>query len=62
MSVGLCAMCRHARRIQSARSTFTMCTRGLTDPFYPKYPPLPVRVCAGVEPLPEPVRPDPEEP
>jgi hypothetical protein len=24
-----------------------MCTRGLTDPAYPKYPRLPVRACPG---------------
>ena len=58
-SAGLCEHCRHARRIPAARSTFVLCARGLSDPAYPKYPVLPVRRCAGVEPLP--VAPAPEE-
>ena len=29
-----------------------MCMRALTDPSYPKYPVLPVRVCRGVDPGP----------
>lgn len=41
------------RLVPAPRTTFVMCTRGLTDPAYPKYPPLPVRACAGVEPRPK---------
>jgi hypothetical protein len=36
--------------VRGAASIFVMCTRGLTDPAYPKYPRLPVRNCAGFEP------------
>ncbi len=49
---GLCARCRHLRRIQSQRgSTFYLCRRAATDPRYPKYPPLPVLSCPGYEPV-----------
>ena len=47
---GLCAACVHGRRIQSARgSTFWLCRRSEGDPEYPRYPRLPVLVCAGYE-------------
>lgn len=46
--VGLCAECRHARRVESAKgSVFWMCGRAQTDARYRKYPPLPVVRCAG---------------
>lgn len=49
---GLCASCRHARAITSSkRSTFLLCHRSTTDPAFPRYPPLPVRVCRGHEAL-----------
>ncbi len=49
--VGLCARCAHARVQTSARgSTFWRCARADSDPRYRKYPPLPVRECAGHEP------------
>lgn len=49
--IGLCAACRHARRIRSARgSTFWRCARADTDPRFARYPPLPVHVCRGHEP------------
>lgn len=49
--IGLCADCRHMRRIESARrSTFYRCHRSVTDPSYPKYPRLPVLTCRGYEP------------
>jgi len=49
--VGLCADCRHVRRIESAKgSVFWMCRRAETDPRYRKYPPLPVLLCRGYEP------------
>jgi hypothetical protein len=49
--VGLCATCRHARRIVSARgSVFWLCRRSETDPAFPRYPALPVLACTGYEP------------
>jgi hypothetical protein len=47
---GLCADCRHSRVVRSDRSTFYLGERSLTDPRYPKYPPLPVVACPGYEP------------
>jgi hypothetical protein len=48
--VGLCGTCQHARTQQSARgSTFWRCARADDDARYGKYPPLPVRECAGHE-------------
>jgi len=47
--VGLCAECRHADIIRSARSTFYRCGLSFTDPRFPKYPPLPVVTCIGFE-------------
>jgi 3-isopropylmalate/(R)-2-methylmalate dehydratase large subunit len=50
---GLCATCRHARRITSARgSTFLRCGLAAVDPRFPKYPRLPVLACDGYRPLP----------
>jgi len=50
MRVGLCLACRHHRAIVSGKgSTFHLCERSRTDPAYPRYPPLPVRVCRGLE-------------
>ena len=47
---GLCATCAHQRTVRSGRgSTFSLCERGLVDPAWPKYPRLPVLVCAGHE-------------
>jgi hypothetical protein len=47
---GLCANCRHSRRVQSDRgSVFVMCELALTDRRFEKYPRLPVLVCAGYE-------------
>ena len=54
---GLCDLCRHARRITSGRgSEFTLCERSQTDPGFPRYPRLPVLVCAGYEPRAQPNR------
>jgi hypothetical protein len=51
--VGLCASCRHARRITSSKgSVFFLCERAKNDPRFRKYPPLPVRACPGHEPEP----------
>jgi len=47
--LGLCGDCAFARTVDSGRSTFSMCERALTDPRFLKYPPLPVRACAGFE-------------
>lgn len=47
---GLCASCRHARRIRNRRSsTFFLCERSRTDDRYPRYPRLPVLRCPGHE-------------
>jgi hypothetical protein len=47
---GLCADCRHARRVATPRSLFVRCARAAEDPAYPRYPRLPVRACPGYEP------------
>ena len=51
--IGLCADCQHCRTVKndrkSGRSTFYLCRRSLTEPEYPKYPPLPVLRCPGYE-------------
>jgi len=48
--VGLCADCRHARRIESGKgSRFFLCRRSESDPAFPRYPRLPVRECRGYE-------------
>lgn len=48
--VGLCADCRHARRVESDRgSVFFLCELALTDPRFQKYPRLPVVTCEGYE-------------
>jgi hypothetical protein len=50
--VGLCVDCRHMRTIESSRgSTFYLCQRSATDLNFPKYPRLPVKQCAGYEPV-----------
>jgi len=47
---GLCANCKHARRIESDRgSIFIRCELSRTDPAFPKYPRLPVSKCSGYE-------------
>ena len=46
VSPGLCAGCRHGRKIESARgSVFWRCAEHDRDPAWPKYPRLPVRSC-----------------
>lgn len=46
--VGLCASCKHARRICSAKgSEFWLCEQSQRDPCFKKYPSLPVRACVG---------------
>jgi len=47
---GLCATCRFAEAVVSARgSRFLLCLRSKTDPDFPKYPRLPVLRCRGYE-------------
>lgn len=49
--VGLCAGCRFSVLQRSARgSRFWRCRRADFDPAFVRYPPLPVRSCAGFEP------------
>ena len=45
--VGLCSDCLHCRVITARRSQFYFCERSATDPAFPRYPQLPVRVCIG---------------
>ncbi|HVU05044.1 MAG TPA: hypothetical protein VHE30_25015 [Polyangiaceae bacterium] len=48
--MGLCAECRHSRRVDSAKgSTFWLCELSRTDSRFRKYPPLPVVACNGFE-------------
>lgn len=50
---GLCAACRHARRVATRRgSVFLLCARAATDPRFRRYPPLPVLRCSGYQPDP----------
>jgi len=45
---GLCAICLHARRIESPHgSVFYLCELSFTDPRFSKYPRLPVVSCDG---------------
>ena len=40
------------RRVESERgSVFYLCGLAATDPRFPRYPRLPVRECAGYEPV-----------
>jgi len=49
-TAGLCADCRHVRRIASDRaSIFYMCGLSATNARFPKYPRLPVLSCEGYE-------------
>jgi len=47
---GLCADCMHARLVRSDRPTeFYLCAMHAANPYFPKYPRLPVTRCAGHE-------------
>jgi hypothetical protein len=47
----LCDTCSHAREIVSGTgSRFLLCRKSQEDRHYPKYPPQPVRACAGFQP------------
>jgi hypothetical protein len=50
---GLCADCRHQRLVPTTRGTvYSLCERSRSEPErYPRYPRLPVRECAGFEPV-----------
>src|SRR5438552_11068324 len=49
---GLCARCRHARPLTSARgSTFWRCSLSDVDPHFPTYPRLPIVECSAFEPV-----------
>jgi len=48
---GLCADCAFSRVINTDRSMFYLCERGLTDPRFGKYPQLPVMGCPGYQRL-----------
>jgi hypothetical protein len=50
VSPGLCASCEHLRLLTSPRSVFVRCGLAATDPRFPRYPGLPVRICAGYRP------------
>ena len=46
--IGLCADCRFASVQRSERGgEFWRCQRSDTDERFPRYPPLPIRECAG---------------
>ena len=49
-AVGLCARCRHARRVETPRSLFWLCERSKVDTTYARYPRLPMQSCPGFEP------------
>jgi hypothetical protein len=50
-AVGLCLTCRWMHRLTTRRgSSFFRCGRADSDASFPRYPPLPVRACAGYEP------------
>lgn len=48
-AVGLCARCRHARRVTTPRSLFWLCERSRVDTTYARYPRLPKLSCPGFE-------------
>ena len=49
---GLCIGCRHTSVTRTGKGAiFYLCRLSQSDPGYPKYPPLPVRSCAGFEPI-----------
>jgi hypothetical protein len=51
---GLCAKCRFARPIESARgSKFILCELSASDAAFPKYPRLPMIECRGYLPRPK---------
>ena len=53
--VGLCATCAHVRRVDHPRggNPYWLCGLAETDDRFRKFPPLPVRSCAGYTNAPE---------
>jgi hypothetical protein len=48
---GLCDRCAHQKLVTSGRgSVFSLCTLGLKDPDWPKYPRMPVHRCTRFSP------------
>ena len=52
---GLCATCVHLELVGSRTSVFVRCLLSDADDRFPRYPPLPVRRCAGYQEDPAPV-------
>jgi hypothetical protein len=50
VQVGLCASCKHSRKVPAARTVFWMCELSRTDRSFPRYPRLPILQCRGYEP------------
>ena len=49
--VGLCVACSHVHVITSTRgSRFYLCRLSVSDPRFPKYPPIPVLAWSGFVP------------
>ncbi len=49
--VGLCAQCRWAARVPTDKARcYWRCRRSEVDTRYPRYPRLPMVVCAGYQP------------
>jgi hypothetical protein len=51
LPAGLCERCVYQRLVRNTRgSVFSLCERSRSEPeSFPRYPPLPVRECAGFE-------------
>ncbi len=50
--MGLCADCVHVRVVENVHgSRFYLCGKSFADPAFPRYPRLPVRECAGFDPV-----------
>lgn len=47
---GLCERCAHAQIVTGRSSRFYLCRLSVSDPRFPRYPPLPVVECAGFQP------------
>ena len=47
---GLCPACAHVRLVPGRAAVFYLCKRSLTDPRFPRYPPIPVVDCSGYAP------------
>ncbi len=49
---GLCATCSHARAVRTESSVYVLCELSKENPRFRKYPPLPVLLCEGHQPVP----------